>query len=412
MMLKVFTLAAIVAVSSAGCYDDCGCPASIQALSTDFTYLTCVTACTTSCMGGLLPSAENYMKKTMDCSKEATQHGTECIDNIADEIGDVMSKEGMPDVSSMTPEAMQFLVDTIMQGMKEGMPEAAWKLLEGPFQKLATDKALLGKVLAFSKEMAFAEPAENEGVCSISCSGNQKMGENGSPGTCDCTGRCCDNDGDGDAMDLSDPKIVEYLTLVGVDVNALNAVMEQEIKNYVNAAKQALKVAGDALKAAGCSASRGRRMPAASVDACDVASWSACDGEDLSVMGVSDACFAAGSRVASDFPACNTCSPSIGGMAANVCVACKQSMLGAMSACPDPACKQVVLGAEFFGACSYPTVVTVDCEELAKAVATSEEALATSESALTDHIAAAASSAAATTASLAVAAAAGAVMFL
>jgi len=144
----------------------------------------------------------------------------------------------------------------------------------------------------------------------------------------------------------------------------------------------------------GCKSSRGRRMPAASVDKCDVASWSACDGEDLSVMGVSDACFAAGSQAASNFPACNTCSPSIGGMAANVCVACKQAVLTA------------------FGACSNPTVVTAACEELAKAVATSEEALATSEAALTDHIAAAASSAAATTASLAVAAAAGAVMFL
>merc|ERR1719162_140809 len=122
---------------------------------------------------------------------------------------------------------MKGMVDMMMQGMKEGMPEAMWKLLEGPFQKLATDRALLGKVMAFSQEMASAEATKNEGTCSITCSGNQKMGENSSPGTCDCTGRCCDNDGDGDAMDLSDPKIVEYLTLLGVDVNAMNAVMEQ-----------------------------------------------------------------------------------------------------------------------------------------------------------------------------------------
>jgi len=75
-MLKVFTLAAIVAVSSAGCYDDCGCPASIQALSTDSTYRTCAAACTTSCMDctGMKDCSGEAI-----CSQEATQHSAGCF---------------------------------------------------------------------------------------------------------------------------------------------------------------------------------------------------------------------------------------------------------------------------------------------------------------------------------------------
>jgi hypothetical protein len=68
------------------------------------------------------------------------------------------------------------------------------------------------------------------------------------------------------------------------------------------------------------------------IEPCAVVDRAACDGEDATVKGVSDACFAVGGQIAGEFAACGACDPTIEGPA-DVCVECQQAVFGAFAQC-------------------------------------------------------------------------------
>jgi hypothetical protein len=70
------------------------------------------------------------------------------------------------------------------------------------------------------------------------------------------------------------------------------------------------------------------------IEPCAVVDRAACDGEDVTVKGVSDACFAAGVQIAGNVAACGTCDPAIEGPA-DVCVECQQAVFGAFGKCDE-----------------------------------------------------------------------------
>ena len=66
--------------------------------------------------------------------------------------------------------------------------------------------------------------------------------------------------------------------------------------------------------------------------ACAVVDRSACESEDATTLGVSPACFAAGSQIADGLPECGACEPPITG-ASSVCVECQKVVAAAFAAC-------------------------------------------------------------------------------
>ena len=465
-MLKVFALAAVVAVSSAGCVKDCGCPASLEAAGTDMTFMICYSACTADCMGTDV-SMESAVKcglaATTDCpilaagAAAASNGGLNASDldnplslfdesdrnsNLVDtsiSFGDSNSVDFAMAMDQMlallSPEQMQARVDEMIKEMQTSIPASAWNLFEGPMKRLGTDKALFVKVMTV---MMSAEVGDDDG-CTINCSGNQQTGENGRPATCDCTGSCCDDKGDNDEMDLEDPTTLNMLNLLGIDMYAVQAIVMKDMKNSaVNAAK-------DAFEAAGCGAGTG----SATADA-DDADGSA--SEALALMK---------KDCRSEFDACqgdckifllknikNPAPPSqeaitAAGPEAVALLTCYMKDMmddgdgggngsgngggggginggvkGGEICYPDGTqgfpqtdcaagleCIEATNGAVTEFRCTTAGGSADLCDELKKTLATSEAALA-------DHIAAEVSSAAATTASLAVAVAATAAIFL
>jgi len=274
MMLNVFALAAVVAVSSAGCVKDCGCPASPEAAGTDMTFMICASTCMSNCMGTDV-SMESAVKcglaATTDCPKLAadaaavSNGGLDTLllslfdesdrnSNLVDtsiSFGDSNSVDfGMTMdqmLALMPPEQMQAQVDQMIKEMQTSIPASAWNLFEGPMKRLSTDKALQVKVMT---AMMSADMGDDDG-CTINCSGNQQMGENGRPGTCDCTGSCCDDEGDDNGLDFEDPTTLKMFNLLGIDMYAVQAIVMKEMKSY------AVDAAKDAFEAAGCGAGTG-----------------------------------------------------------------------------------------------------------------------------------------------------------
>jgi hypothetical protein len=70
------------------------------------------------------------------------------------------------------------------------------------------------------------------------------------------------------------------------------------------------------------------------IEPCAVVDRAACDDEDVTVKGVSDACFAAGGQIAGNLAACGACDPAIEGPA-DVCVECQQAVFGAFAQCDE-----------------------------------------------------------------------------
>merc|ERR1711865_103976 len=286
---------------------------------------------------------------------------------VTDSVSSTEMNFNLSALFDLSAEGLAAMVEEAVAGMKEKVPDAMWSILEGPLNKLKTDKELYGKFMT----MMMNDPCNGvsqsctNGVCT--CTGDAdccidmevmmerskceaKCGLNGEASCLDA----CNNDTE---FDLSDPMTVKMFDLLGVDMNeakAAKAVMELETqKSLVTAAKEALK-------AAGCSS-----------------------------FGPATATNSSGSRGRRDAVQCGLDCAT-------------QYAPPTWCNCPADATDKKIID-ECVAGCT-PELAAVDCAALEKSVATAESALA-------DHIAAA-SSAFATTASLAVAAVAAAAMVL